>query len=274
MTAGIGGFGARHKLWTLTDLDRKEDIVGQFIAQNVTKNLSAKIANNSSYNSQYPIIQWVGGELETITFTAKFFAHDEKDFSVDDRLDRLEKLTKRNDDLKRIPVCTFTLGDVPSLYIDCLVKSIGGITYDEPRNDGTIRGVTLQITLVRYREVEFKATDPTVPESFTRIRRAKKGDLYEDIALDEYGDPELGILLRQMNPLVPGMDLSELNPKDPIHIFPEEHLLTFDIEPEFHGFARGTDNEAAEQARRDLFIKRGGNSYTTLFSGDVDKDFM
>jgi hypothetical protein len=273
MSAGIGGSGYKNKLWTITDLDRSEDIVGQFIGQNVTKNVSGNIARGSSYNSQFPIIQWVAGEIESISFTAKLFAHDSTDFSVDDRLERLEQLVKRNNDLKRPPVCAFTLGDVPSLSVDCLVRSLGG-TYDEVRNDGTLRGVTLQINLERYVDVEFAATDPTVPESFTRIRRAKKGDTYEDIALNEYGDPELGILLRQFNPRIPGMDLSELKARDPVHIFPEEYLVTFDIEPEFHGFGRGSDNEAAEQRRRELFDDRDDDSYTTIFANSVNEDFM
>lgn len=274
MSAGIGGSGYYYKLWTLTDLDRSEDIVGQFIAQNVTKNLSGNIARASSYNSQYPIIQWVSGELETISLTTKFFAHDSTDFTVEDRLNRLEDLVRRNSDLKRPPICSFSVGDIHSLSVDCLVRSIGGITYDEPRNDGTLRGVTLQINLERYVDVEFTATDPTVPPSFTRIRRAKRGDLYEDIALDEYGDPELGILLRQFNPRIPGMDLSELRAKDPVHIYPEEYLLTFDIEPEFHAFGRGNDNEAAEQRRRELFDARNDDNYTTIFANSVNKDFM
>jgi len=274
MTAGIGASGDWAKLWTLTDLDRNEDIVGQFVAQGLTKNLSASIAQARSYNSQYPILQWVAGELETITFTAKLWAKDSTDFTPDERLDRLEDLVRRQDDLKRIPICAFSVGDVRSLSVDCLVRSLGGITYDEPRNDGTLRGVTLQITLERYEALEFQATDPTVPESFTRVRRARQGDLYEDIALDEYGDPELGILLRQLNPRIPGMDLAELRPRDPVHVFPEEYLVTLEVEPEFHAFKRGIDHEAAEERRREIFDDRSGDSWTTAFADTAEDEFL
>lgn len=274
MSAGVGGQGFWQKLWVLEDLDHEEPIVGQFIAQNLTKNLSGNLARANSYNSQFPIIQWVSGELESISFSAKLWAKDSEDFTVDERLERLEELVRRNDDLSRPPVCAFSLGDVPSLSVDCLVRSLGGITYDEVRNDGTLRGVTLQITLERYREVEFQATDPTVPETFTRIRRAKQGDLYEDIALDEYGEPEFGILLRQLNPRVPGMELERLNAKDPVHIYPEEYLSTLEIEPEFHAFKKGTDNEEAEARWREIFDARGGDSYTTVFADTADEEFM
>jgi hypothetical protein len=46
--SGIGGAGESRKLWTIFDLDRDEDIVGQFVAQNVTKTVSANIAPSGS----------------------------------------------------------------------------------------------------------------------------------------------------------------------------------------------------------------------------------
>ena len=274
MSAGIGGSGPLDKLWILTDLDRNEDIVGQFIPQQVQKTVAGQIAQASSVNSQYPILQWIAGELETITFSAKLWATDSEDFTVDDRLERLEDLVKRNTDLKRPPVCAFSLGDVPSLAVDCLVKTIGGITYDEVRDDGTLRGVTLQLQLARYEEVEFEITDPSTPETFTRIRRAKKGDTYESIALDEYGDPTLGVLLRQLNPRIPGMDLADLRAKDPIHIFPEDYLVTLAIEPEFHAFKTGDGYEAAEARRREIFDDRGGDTYVTFFGDTGAEEFL
>ena len=54
--SGGGGAGKNQRLWTLFDLDRSEPIVGQFVAQSVTKNVSASIVRSSSYNSQYPIL--------------------------------------------------------------------------------------------------------------------------------------------------------------------------------------------------------------------------
>lgn len=269
-----GGAGKDPRLWTLYDLDRSEPIVGQFVAQSVTKNVAATIARSTSYNSQYPILQWIAGELETVSFSAKLWAKHALDFSVDDRLERLEQLVKRQDDLKRPPVCAFSLGDVPSLSIDCLVRSIGGITYDEVRDDGTLRGVTLQVSLERYEVFDISATDPSIPEKFTRIRRARAGDSYESIALDEYGDPEFGVLLRQLNPRTTGMDLSDLAAKDPVHIFPESYLRTLEVEPEFHAFQTGSAaSAAAEEARREIFEARSADAFVTIYADNSPGEF-
>lgn len=271
---GGGGAGFDPKLWTIFDQDRGEAIVGQFVAQSVVKNVSANIASSSSYNAQFPILQWVSGELETVSFTAKLWAVDSTDFSVDDRLERLEALVKRQSDLKRPPICSFSLGDVPSLSIDCLVRSLGGITYDEVREDGTLRGVTLQIALERFVEFEIEATDPSKPEEFTRIRRARSGDSYESIAADEYADAELGILLRQLNPRGLGMDLTDLRAKDPVHVFPESYLRTLEIEPEFHAFKTGEEKYApAEEARREMFEARSSDAFLTIYADNAPTEF-
>lgn len=265
--SGGGGAGFDPKLWTLFDRDRNEEIVGQFVAQSVTREVSGRIARSESHNAQFPIVQWLGGELETVSFSAKLWARDSTDFSVEDRLERLEQLVRRQDDLKRPPVCAFSLGDVRSLQIDCLVRSIGGITYDEVRSDGSLRGVELQISLERYEVFDFEATDPATPETFTRIRRARAGDSYESVALDEYGDPELGVLVRQLNPRVAGMDYSDLAPKDPVHVFPESYLRTLEIEPEFHGFKSGEEKyAAAERARREAFEARSSDAFLTIYA--------
>jgi hypothetical protein len=272
MTAGIGGAGPAAKLWVLTDLDRNEDVVGQFIPQRVTKTVAANIARATSLSWQQPILQWVAGELETVTFDAKLWATDATDLSVDERLERLEGFVKSAKDLKRPPVCAFSWGLLGTLTFDCLVQSIGGIVYDEVRDDGSLRGATCSITLNRYEPPELKITDPTVPEKFTRVRRARRGDTYEKIALDEYGDPLLGVLLRQLTPKAPGMPLADLRPRDPVHVFPEEYLLTLPIEPQFHAFKRGPGHEAAEALRRRLFDLRGGDGFALSFPAAAEED--
>lgn len=274
MSSGGAGVGLNKKLWVLTDLDLGEDIVGQFVPQNVSKTVSGSIATVSSVNRDFPILQWVRGELEVITFDAKLFATDSTDLTVEDRLFRLETLVRRNTKFKRPPICLFSWGDVATLHLECLVQSIGGVTYDEIRTDGTLRGVSLRITLNRFEEVTLAVTDPTRPESMTRIRRSKKADTYESIALLEYADPELGILLRQLNPRRAGMPLADLNPLDPVHIFPEEFLLTLPIEPEFHAFKSGPGNEAAEEVRREIFDARDDDTFTTIFGDTAGDEFL
>lgn len=277
-TAGIGGVGFDNKLWILTDLDRGEDIVGQFIPQNVTKTVSARYAEVPTLGRQNSILQWLHGVTETITFTAKLWSHHKEDFTVEEKLERLENLVKRQADLPhdgndpkgRPPVCRFQWGFDKTLNFEqCVVESIGGITFDEVRTDGSLRGATLQISLKRYDPVTLKVTDPSKPDSQTRIRLAKKGDTYESIALDEYGNPELGVPLRQLNPRIARMELADLNAQDPVHVFSEDYLLTKPIQPEFHAFKSGRGNELAEARRREIFDDRDGDQFTTYF-GDYD----
>lgn len=273
MSSGIGGRGPSAKIWTLVDLDRNETIEGQFVPQGVTRNVGMVTSSGASLNAPDPFVQFVRGELRTTTFTARIWARDSTEGPlVDDRIRRLEALVERSDDFKRPPVCDFFVGSVETLSMTCVVKSLGGITYDELFDDGSPRGATLQITLEKFVEVELEATDPTKPETFTRRRRAKQGDTYESVALWEYGDAELGVLLRQLNPRVPGMDYADLAVGDEVHIYPEEYLLEQELEPEFHGFKSGSGNEAAEAAVRDLFEARGGSQWLTVFSDSATED--
>jgi hypothetical protein len=274
MSAGIGASGPTNKLWVLTDLDRGDDIVGQFIPQDVTKTVNARIDAGESVNRDYPILQWISGEVEEVSFRARLWATDSTDMTVEERLFRIETLVRRNSDLKRPPICSFSWGVLGTLQMDCLVRSIGGVTYDEVRDDGTLRGASLQITLLRYEAPEWTVTDPSVPEKFTRIRRAKRGDTYESIALDEYGNPLLGVLLRQNNPRTPGMRLADLRRGDGVHVFPEEYLYTLPIVPQFHAFKSGPGYELAEENRRRLFDLRSRDRYVSIFADTVGGEFL
>jgi hypothetical protein len=273
-TSGVGASGLNLKLWTLSDLDRGVDVVGQFTPQGLRKTVSGGLAQGGSVGRDFPIVQWVRGELEVVTFSARLWAKDSTDLTVSQRLTQLENLVRRASDLRRPPICSFSLGSLATVAIDCLVKSIGGVSYDDVRPDGTLRGATLDVTLWRYEEVTLRATDPSVPASMTRIRRSKKGDTYESIALQEYADPELGVLLRQLNPRIAGMPLADLNPLDPVHVFPEEFLLTLPIEPEFHAFRSGPGNEAAEERRREIFDARDDDRFTTIYGDTADDEFL
>lgn len=262
MANGVEGFGVNNKLWEIYDTDRKEIIVGQFAPGGLTHNISGNIVSGTNPNSQYPIIQWLSGELEVVSFEVRLWAKDSLDFSIQQRFERLQNLVIRNDDLKRPPICTFTWGN---LDLDCLIRSLRNIRYDDLRNDGTQRGITCQLTLERYEEVTLEATDSSVPDTDTRIRKAKKSDTYESIAQDEYGNAELGVLLRQKNPRKLNMLLSDLNVGDPVHIYSETKLLQLPIEPQFHAFKSGPGNEAAEERRREMFEARSDDKYTTIF---------
>jgi len=261
----------RNKLWILSDLDRGVDHIGQFVPEDVTHETGARIEASGSLNQEFPIVQWLSGELEKITFKARLFATDSTDLTIEDRYYAIQNLTRRASDLKRIPICYFSWGALATLQVQCLVQSVAPAVFDEIRNDGTARGVSLQITLIRYEEPEWTATDPSVPEKFTRVRAAKRGDTYESIARSEYGNAELGVLLRQLNPRTAGMALADLRKGDLVHIYPEEYLYTIPIEPEFHGFKSGPGNEAAQENLRRIFDLRARDRFSVTFPDGTEK---
>ena len=258
-------------LWVLMDLDHKVDVVGQFVPEDVSRGVSAELAVEGSVGRDHPIVMWIRGEAEEVTFRARLWATDAEDFSVEDRLVALENLVRRSTELERPPICAFAWGISATLTMDCLVKSVGGVSYDEVRPDGSLRGVSLTITLIRYEEVSWEATDPSVPEHHTRIRRARRGDTYESIALDEYGDAQLGAILRQLNPRGdPGMPLADLRADDGVHVLPEDFLRRQPMQPRFHAFRTGPGYEAAEQRRREIIEERGGDRFSVELPGEED----
>lgn len=269
MSAGIGATGPTSRLWVLVDYDHDFDFVGQFVPQDVTKTVAGRVEAGESVNRDHPILQWVSGEVEEVTFRAKLWAADSEDNAVEERLARLEALCRRNSDLGRPPVCGFSYGVLGTLQMDCLVRSIGGVVYDEVREDGTLRGVSLQITLLRYEAPDWTVTDPSVPERFTRVRPSRRGDTYETVAAEEYGDALLGVLLRQLNPRTPGMPLADLRRGDGVHVFPEEYLRTLEVRPQFHAFRSGSGYEAAETNLRRLLALRARDRYVTDFADET-----
>lgn len=248
------------KTWMITDLSLGESIMGQFPPSNVVKDLAGDVAEAGMVNSDTTILQWVGGRTDTVTFGAYLHTDDNTDRSVEQKLKRLEDLVKRSSFQPHPPICRFSMASFKTLSIDCLVTSLGGISYDEAMADGTPMGVTLNITLKRYQELQFKVTDPTIPQTFTRMRRAIRGETYEEIAQDEYGDALLGVLLRQLNPRTVDMHVADLAALDAVHVFPEEYLLTIPIVPQWHGMREGRGNEDAEQMLQDLLDLRAGVS--------------
>lgn len=279
MAQNVKRQNAQNRIWTLFDKERNEFIEGEFVPENVTHNISGSLAKEPAVGRDHPIVQWVNGVTEEITFQARMWAHHNQDITVRQRLERLKLLVRRLADSKdpknsrkrttppRPPICSFWWGPKEVLKLEsCLIESLGGINYDEIQHNGELRGVTMQLTLVRFEEVTLTTTDTALPDRETRIRRAAQGDTYESIAADEYGDPELGIPLRQLNPREPGMALADLSPLDPVHVFSEGYLLRQPIQPQFHALKTGEGNEAAEDRRREMFDLRDGDSFTTSYA--------
>lgn len=238
-------------------LSRGHRITGQFTPQQVSRNLGANIVESGGYGRDNPIIQWIGGKLKTWTFQARLFSAHRDDGTAAEKIQELEYLVESHPGLGRPPLVTFFWGTAVPDGFPCFVEDLSP-TYDEIREDGSIRGVTLNITLKKYTEFQFELASPNRAES-TPAHVVKHGETYEMIALRRYGDPMLGVLLRQMNPRSPmnsraPSSVADLQQGDEVKIYPIRDMRRKTIRPLCHVLR--TDNAIAADNRRYFFELR------------------
>lgn len=240
-------------------LTRGTRITGQFTPQQVSQNISANIAEAGGYSRTSPIIQWVGGQLRTITMNVRLFSEHKDDNTAEVKLRQLEQLVDEyHHNLKRPPVVAFFWGIAIPDGMPCIVETLGGVSYDEIRSDGSIRGVSLNITLKRFKEylIQQQAL-PTLEQTPAHVVR--HGETYEMIAYRRYGDPMLGVLLRQLNPRAPmnaqfPTGVADLKPGERVKLFPVSDLKRERIMPQCHVLRQ--DNYIAADNRRYYFELR------------------
>ena len=162
------------KLWKLTSQDGTgTQFIGQFLAENLTENVGARIGDSISVGNQNPALHWISGDVETINFQARIFRTSPiegeifnalsnpvgtafnvlggsggpiaKATNVRDEIEKLKNMTRPVDKLGRLERFVFTYGTEIEFLV--LVQSVGGIRYDEIRSDGTIRGATFAMQL-------------------------------------------------------------------------------------------------------------------------------
>lgn len=97
--------------------------------------------------------------------------------------------------LGRPPKWHFVCGD---LAFDCFVESVGGVQYGRFLTDGVPSYITFSLTLlVADEDYKVPETDPLKPDVRSLLKPMPTGGTYESLAADYYGDPMLGVLLRQ-----------------------------------------------------------------------------
>lgn len=237
---------------------RGDRLVSQFTPQQVQRNLGENIVDGGGFSREAPIIQWVGGQLETFSFEARFFSEHHNDATAAKKLDQLEKLRSRDPNLGRPPLLAFFWGVAIPDGFPCLLDGLGTISYDEIREDGTLRGFTTQITLKRYKEYRIESV-PISQGERTPVYVAKHGDTYESIAQWRYGDPLLGVLLRQMNGRAPmtknaPKGAADLKQGEEVKLYPITELPREKIRQQCHVLK--TDNLLATDNRRRFFELR------------------
>lgn len=254
------------KLWHLllfedvpsVNLSAGDRIYGQFTPQDFTHDLSAIVPESGGFSRTHPLVQWVGGAVETITFQARLFSEHRDDTTASDKFEQLKLLRQSLPPLYRPPLTFFFWGRVFPGGVPCFVQSLGGVKYDEIRSDGTIRGLTLNITLKKVvphriiRNVES-------PVEQTPVHTVKDGETYEMIAYRRWGDPMLGVILRRMNPRFPmekwaPRGLADLVRNEQVKLYDRSEMAKNRIKPLSHIFDE--DDQIAADNRRYFFEKR------------------
>lgn len=244
------------------DLSIGSRITGQFTAQGFSHDLGSVLAEAGGFSRTNPLLQWVGGQIESLSFQARLFSEHANDQTARDKLEQLKLLRKPHQPLKRPPITRFFWGTAIPNGMSCYVESLGGIQYDEIRPDGSIRGLSLNITLKRFTDFQVERTAVEITER-TPYHVVRESESYEMIAYRYYGDPLLGVPLRQQNPRFP-MTLSapkllaDLQVSESVKILPREDLTSQPIKPLSHIF--DLDNQLAAENRRRFFTLRGRKS--------------
>ncbi len=186
-------------VWYMQNLEsRDNDIIsGQFEATEPSLDVGGRYAEMSSLGREHPILKFLGGKLDRVTFNARVYSsHDELQEKVAGVVQTLTAWTRMDPNLGRPPRLSFWIGNGQGINLaTCVMPNIKPL-YDRPLPNGGIRGASMAIELVEY--VSFDIGARTNRD--TRYQAARVGDTYEQLARIEYDDPLLGVLLRQDHP--------------------------------------------------------------------------
>jgi hypothetical protein len=238
--------------------ERGTRITSQFGPTSFRRTKTSKSASSGGYSMPHEINQWIGGGQETISMEVRLFSMHSQDQTARDKYTILKDLAEPNPDLGRPPILLFFWGNIIPDGFPCYIDGWGDEQFDEIRPDGSIRGVTLQLTLRRYTDF-FIEQEAAEPQERTPTQVAKDGDTYELIAGRHYGDPMYGVLLRRMNSRKPFEDtaprlIADLEYGDKVKIYPKRDMQSAGrITPESH-ILKGTSN--ALHARTLTFQER------------------
>jgi len=203
-------FGTRK--WHLYNKDAGDEIEGQFEPEDLTEGgIGSKYAEHSALNRKHPIVQFLSGESETVSFSAMLYARDSLIGSVGftaikHDLDKLKNWARRDEKLGRPPILTFWVGDQHVSMDSCVLETLNGIAYGRPTALGTMRSVRMSISLLKYEP--FSLEDESSGE--TRYHRAKTRDYYEMLTYREYGDPAMGDIIRKRHPTKPNIQTADI----------------------------------------------------------------
>lgn len=197
------------KSWTLKNTEDGTTIKGQFPAEDVTRSVGGNWAEIQALNRSNAFIQFLNGKTDTLSVSSRFYKRDMFDDSPVEKVDKLIEYTRASIRFRRPPMLTFILGDGLGLQMDCTLKEITGIKYGMPNALGGIREVqfTMEFMAISGRQTAFSSEQEVTD---TRYVHAKDGDYYELLCQQEYGDPMIGVIIRQRNPTIPLLSAGDI----------------------------------------------------------------
>ena len=237
------------KIWNLRNLDTGQVLQGQFEAENVAREISTNWGQFTSLNRQNPILQFLNGSAEKVSFDARLFRSHALDTTPELKLDLLTSWSKLDPSLRRPPVLQFWIGD-GHLMINCVILGIT-TSYQRPDFFGGMRHCSFTVSLLEF--TTFSIDD--AEETNTRYARARERDYYELLAFEEYGNPMIGDVIRKAHPA-----LQRLQPGDTVTLPSIEGVRTKEVTQTSIPLktAFGRKNTAQRQLRLQFFDKRSG----------------
>jgi hypothetical protein len=234
---------------------------GQYEPTSTQQSIGGKIVEAGGYSRDDPLIQWVGGKLKEFTFETRLYSEHSNDNTAEEKLRVLQDLAQRDAYVGRPPLLLFFWGNVLPNGMRCFIESVGS-SFDHLRSDGSIRGVTVNITLKKF--TRFKLTERNFTPINETVERtpstfARDGETYEMIAYRIYQDPMYGVLLRRKNPRYPiendaPSGVADLTAGDKVKLYSRGELKREELRPECHVLRM--DNQLAVDNRRRFFYLR------------------
>jgi len=192
--------------WFLRNEDTKQTLQGQFEPQGLTENIAQKYAKHGALNRAHPIIQFLSGDVETVSFSARMYVRDILFHGAKDDLQLLKSWGRRDDKLERPPILSFWVGDGHLQIASCVIETLGGINYGRPTAFGGFKDATFNITLLNYVPYDLEGVDG----GETRYHRARVRDYYEMLTYREYGSALIGDVIRKRHPTKPVIHTADI----------------------------------------------------------------
>jgi len=248
----MGVFGEIGALdtWFLenTEATLPEIVQGSLPAENVNEGEANKWATHSALNRQNPIVQFLSGDTDTVSFNAKLRARDATDQRPKLHLAKLKEWRKIDSKSKRPPVLSFWVGDQHLSVGSCFISSLTS-SYTKPTKFGQLREVNVSISLIRYTPYSVEAKQ----FGETRYHRARVRDYYEMLCYHEYGDATRGDVIRKRHPTQLTLPLAAVVKLPAIQVIRKEVVEPKSIILET---AYGKRDTPQRQARLDIFDRR------------------